>query len=366
MKNKLQILLLFFLVNYTAFAQFDYSFRTQHAEFIDSSDSKLYFNLNNLTFIKNNEYSPNIAQGYTLPGFHVSPSLSYYFNDMVCLEAGVQYQYFFGEDTNGELLPRLSLHAKLTPHTQMILGSIKSTTEHNMIEPLYDPEYQLTRPMEQGVQFLYDSKYLTFDTWLDWEHFIRKNDTLPEEFNIGIQSKIKAWHSENIKIDIPYQLMIRHSGGEISNYPTSVQSLISQAVGISLDIPINKRLENLVMQQYFLFSNDLKEENKDGIGSYSNLLFKMKRSELMLSHFWGNDFYSIKGHVLFQNRSSIKSHKNSLRRMIAMKYAYIWDFSKGINFVPIAELYYDLQLKEPMISFSVNFSLSQQKVINKY
>ena len=61
------------------------------------------------------------------------------------------------------VLPYFRAQMALSDHVNIVLGNIYGASNHNLIEPLYNPELNLTCDPEAGLQLLYDSKAFDLD-----------------------------------------------------------------------------------------------------------------------------------------------------------------------------------------------------------
>lgn len=370
--KKYYFLLCFLLSPVLAFSQFDYSFRYDYPEFCDSCEEELSLRIETLGFFKDNEYVAKITQGYTLPGYYFRPSLTYYANEKVRLNAGVQLLQYHGLENFGVFSPILSLHVKFNPHLEMVFGTLKSTVHHKVLEPLYSPENQLTRPLETGVQFLFTSKYLDFDVWADWEKYITYGDTVPERFTYGFCPEVKLHNSKTWDLTLPIQTLIRHHGGEINEYPERLVSLLNQSAGIAWTYKTEcPNFKSISLQQHFMLYKDMNSrrvylDNTDGYGIYSNLLLNWLQTQVMFSYWYGDNFFAYKGHPMYQSYVRESGTYNKYRKVVSAKYARTWALGENINFAAIGEMYYDLGLKEINSSVSANISLTHDFFIKKF
>lgn len=89
------------------------------------------------------------------------------------------------------MLPYFRAQMALSDHVNIVLGNIYGASNHNLIEPLYNPELNLTCDPEAGLQLLYDSKAFDLDVWVNWQSFIFREDVHQEAFTVGISSRVK-------------------------------------------------------------------------------------------------------------------------------------------------------------------------------
>lgn len=217
---------------------------------------ELSFEIDNITFFKNNEYEGDILKGYTLPGFWLNGKVVYQPLENIKLEGGIHTLYYYGTkrypsyaymDISSwnpdsyqhgiRLLPFLRAHVSLSKHLDLVLGDIYGGANHQLILPLYNPELNLTADPEMGAQLLYKSRFFDADVWVNWQSFIFKNDIHQEAFTFGLSSKIKYNSTQSdFHFYSPIQVLAQHRGGEIDTIQTnSVNTLMNAAAGIGMD-----------------------------------------------------------------------------------------------------------------------------------
>ena len=238
-----------------------------HDEYrIDTTDVKaLKVELNALAFFRDNEYDSQITRGYSLPGTWLQPKLTYNPITAIHLELGLhglildganKYPNYAYHDiatwkgnqyTSGvHLLPWFRAQADLR-HLTFVLGNIYGAQNHQLIDPLYNPEQNISADPEMGVQILLDRKHIHLDTWLNWQSYIYELDTHQEAFTVGVNSRIQ-WNSPASRFhwSTPIQLLIQHRGGEQDVTELGVQTLCNASVGIRMEyVPaVNRVLTN--------------------------------------------------------------------------------------------------------------------------
>ena len=214
---------------------------------------ELSVELDNISFFKDDEYSGSIMKGYTLPGLWVQPKAVFYPLENIKLEAGVHMLRYWGANKYPNLayqdisywkgnqfqhgfhvLPFFRAQIALSDHVNVVLGDIYGGANHNLIEPLYNPELNMIADPEAGLQLLYDSRRLDLDVWVNWESFIFREDTHQEAFTVGLSARLKFNDpAAPFHFYLPLQGLAQHRGGEIDTiYSNSVQTLMNGAVGI--------------------------------------------------------------------------------------------------------------------------------------
>lgn len=214
---------------------------------------QLSVELDNISFFKDNEFAGSVVKGYTLPGLWVQPKAVFYPLRNIKLEAGFHALIYHGANKypsyayqdiakwkgtqyqNGvHILPYFRAQMALSDHVDIILGDIYGGSNHNLIDPLYNPELNLTADPEVGLQLLYTSRYFDLDSWVNWQSFIFNEDTHQEAFTFGISGRVKFNRPESrFHFYMPVQGLAQHRGGEIDTIMTnSVQTLMNGAVGV--------------------------------------------------------------------------------------------------------------------------------------
>lgn len=213
---------------------------------------QLSVELDNISFFKDNEYSGPIMKGYSLPGLWLQPKAVFYPLSNIKLELGAHLLKYWGAkkypsyayqdiaNWKGDqyqrgfhALPFFRAQMALSDHVNVVLGNIYGGANHNLIEPLYNPELNLTTDPEAGLQLLYNSRRIDLDAWVNWESFIFDKDTHQEAFTVGLSGRYKINDPEaDFHFYVPLQALVQHRGGEIDTiFSQSVQTLMNGAVG---------------------------------------------------------------------------------------------------------------------------------------
>ncbi len=214
---------------------------------------QLLIELDNISFFKDNEYAGGIMKGYSLPGFWLQPKAVFYPLGNIKLELGAHMLRYWGakkypafaysdiarwkgtQFQHGfHALPYFRVQVALSDHVNIVLGDIYGGAGHRLIEPLYNPELNLTADPEAGLQVIYDSRRFDLDAWVNWESFIFRDDTHQEAFTVGVAWRYKMNDPEaRFHVYAPIQGVAQHRGGEIDTIlVNSVQTLMNGAVGV--------------------------------------------------------------------------------------------------------------------------------------
>ncbi len=204
-----------------------------------------------MAFFRDNEYDSHVTKGYTLPGVWLRPALtldpikdihlelgmyaifydgankypSYAFHDIATWK-GSQYQKGI------HCLPWFRFQAHVRNLT-LVLGDIYGKQNHGFIEPMYNPEQNLSVDPEMGFQLKLNRKHVDFDGWIDWQSFIYELDSHQEAFTVGATTNLH-WDSKRhsrVTWEIPIQMVLQHRGGEQDTTTLGVQTVANASVG---------------------------------------------------------------------------------------------------------------------------------------
>ncbi len=209
-----------------------------------------------VAFLRDNEYDGSaLTNGYTLPGVRLAPRLTYDPIDHIHLELGAYAIFYDGagkypnyafhdiatwkgqQYSRGvHALPFFRAAARLR-HIALVFGDLYGAQNHRLIEPLYNPELNLTADPEMGFQLLLDRRHVHLDCWLDWQSYIYELDTHQEAFTVGTNATI-LWGGRTdrrLRWSTPVQMLIQHRGGEQDTTSLGVQTFANLSVGARLD-----------------------------------------------------------------------------------------------------------------------------------
>lgn len=225
---------------------------------IDSTTVKeLHLHVDNLTFLKDNEWDGDVVKGYTLPGLWLQPKVSYSPLPEIQLEAGlhaliyagtIKYPSLMYQDLpkwkgdqyqkGTHLLPFFRANMKLGP-AHVVLGNIYGGATHMLPDPLYAQELNLTADPEMGGQLLIDLPRWHFDVWINWQSFTFKGDYHAEAFCAGFTSryslvgKTSSMADKGYELTLPISALAQHVGGEIDTVG-GISTHFNASVGIEL------------------------------------------------------------------------------------------------------------------------------------
>lgn len=338
---------------------------------IDSLRKKqLSIEVDNLSFFKNNEFTSTVQKGYTLPGFWLQLKASYYPLSNLKLEAGAHTIWFWGTRKypafaykgmttwsgrdyahNVHVVPYFRAHLTLSEQVDVVLGNIYGESNHRLIEPLYNPELNLTSDPEHGLQLLYKTKWLDLDAWVDWMTYIYKLDTHQEAFVAGASARLKANQSESrLHVYFPVQGLAQHKGGEIDATDTRIETMMNGALGVGMRWNMKNRILKYINLEWDIVGYTYPKGNtshlESGRGYYTRADLQIKDFNLNTSYWIGKDFVSILGSP-FYGCVSVKEEGMFFRdpQMLHFGADYVRPLGKGFAFGISAEVYYYLSGK---------------------
>ncbi|MEO1052855.1 MAG: hypothetical protein AAFX87_19630 [Bacteroidota bacterium] len=327
---------------------------------IEPADSnKLFLGLNVLGFNKNNEYFNDIADGFTLFGYQFSPYISYRPLKNVRIDAGAYFQKDFGNDGFTEIAPLFTLKVEFD-HLSLVFGNLESSLNHRLIEPLYDFERVLNDRLENGLQVLINRDNLFLDAWIDWELMITKGDPNQEEVSGGLSLVYDLYKKNNLTIQLPFQFVAFHRGGQIDSNPGPLVTLTNFALGgtVKLKRPGNGFVKEVRFDNYYVyyrdFSSVLLQPFLDGNGLYFNVnILGKKGIEIMGSYWRGNEFISFQGGQLYPSVSSTFKNPDAIeptRELFILRFMHNIKVADNLYVSSRIEPYYDF--RNEVVEFS--------------
>jgi hypothetical protein len=340
----------------------------------------LYLELKSISFVKNKEYSnpmspglvymgkiysnnqliydpgygfinPDI-EGYTLIGNFIQPSLLFFPSSRFSIKVGAHLLNYSGTGRFSQFRPVVSSKYRFSDKTSLTLGSLDGCEKHRLYDPLFDQERMYNRNTENGIEFLTDQKHIFSDTWLDWEHFIFTGDTTREILTFGESFRYTSGKIKNLfDFNIPFQLLVRHKGGQISNYPENVETLINAAVGAGINFDLNGGNSGRVGFDYLhmIFydnSTDQVFAVRNGYANWYKLHYNYKAFILELAYWKSHNFYTSDGNLIYSSisgygKSSILFDRSLFNTSVFLTLYPVKDLELYLGF----DFYYDLDAK---------------------
>jgi hypothetical protein len=358
---KLWFCLLFFTLGIPqTFAQYNYTHQLSYPDFNDSHANALLLRIENNNYFKNNEYFGEYIEGYTLLGNDIQPSLMYYAGNRVRIKLGVHLQKYSGIEFFSQVTPVISIHTRLTRHIDLIMGALRGSIHHQVSEPLFNSEKRYSRPVENGLQFIFNFERHWADIWLDWENFIQNGDTEPEKLVFGISSKHK-WivNSENWQINTPLVFLVNHSGGQITIEEQLTQTLINASAGFEIVKHLGAKQNSIALKSdALLFHDNAKNAGlpfNTGYGNNTGLYSQVGKFQVSIGHFHGFNFMVPLGNGLFQSLSNYlpNVYRKNIN-LINLKAGYGQKLLKELMIDAMAEAYYNYDINHIDYSFGLS------------
>ena len=317
-----------------------------------SSVEKLYFNFRNVNFIRNNEYSNPVIEGYTLIGYFLHPELIYRPSAEVTLRLGMHLLSYSGTDKFSVIKPLFSTTFNFSENSSLTIGSLSASYKNELFDPHYNRERLYTNYSEDGLQFRIFNEHLLSDTWLSWENYIFKGDSEREIFTAGESFKYSSpLIADFFRLEVPVQLQFKHYGGQISNYPEHTETYLNVAGGVRVSFDLGEQRYGKTGIEYLIFrGNALTRNAPSGInygrGEWHKIFYTYKIVDINAGYWTSHDFYAPNGNFIF---SSVSDHLEN----ITVHDRKIITGSVNITFLPESFLelyfafdgYYDMVLK---------------------
>jgi hypothetical protein len=295
------------LFSLQAGAQVDYPV-FKNKTIINPADSqRLSFNLYNLNYLNNTEWFGNIPLSGTLFGYQLIPEIEYQVSPKLFVKGGIYLQKEFGRPNYTTIAPTFEVKYR-AKHSSYIIGNIEGGADHGFIEPIYDYKWMINERLENGFQFLVDTKPYNHDFFINWRRAIHPGDDFKEEFDMGYSANLNALNNTRWDVHFPIQLLYSHKGGQYDSLHTPLQSLTNFATGLSVTYNVNKKLfQKIVFDNYYVNYKDVSGEKlqpfNEGNAFLSHLLFQFKNVGIDFRYWNGNGFIGPRGMALFQSVS---------------------------------------------------------------
>jgi len=312
---------------------------------IDQDFSKNYteeyksgFSFGNLFYCKNNEFGEPNNPGQTFFGNQLWFGGKHYFSQNISSSLGCLLQYDFGDEKfPSKFLPIFNLQYN-TAQSRLILGSLLGNTNHNLIEPIYNYENTFTKPVEYGIQYFKFSKFINYQTWLDWRQFAKVETSQQEKISFGQTVLIQLLDTSKypVYLSMPGSLLVYHQGGEALNVPQKIQTNLNGNLGFR----ISDRNNSFRLESFIVFSNDvspsINHAFKNGNAYLTNFtvffreklkLNQIKNHRLVASYYKASEYYSPLGAPLFTSELYSKPYLNARNReLVMLRYQYEANF----------------------------------------
>lgn len=348
-QNRQIIALLFGLFLSTfGYSQVDNSFFTRIDTNAFTAGSRFQFQIDQLSFARNTEYRSRITRGKTLLGYQLESNLRYRINDKAYLKGGLWLKRDFGGEGFHQILPLFALHVK-RKNTEFIFGNLLGTTDHQLIEPILDPERTIMDRVESGLQVRHNSKRFNADAWVDWQKMIYENSPFQEQFVAGYNASLDLIHKKGFRATAFSQATVFHRGGEIDATISQNVSKYNFDYGAKFNIlPKSGFLKSLELRADFIYYEDqstIVDSYIDGLAQLVSLKADFDKLRFMLQYWDSHQFQSAEGDRIYHSVSRINPllYTTNYRKMMILRGAYETNLAEQLNFMFRAQLIHDMR-----------------------
>jgi hypothetical protein len=338
------------------------------AAYVTPQRNEIRLQIQSFTFFKDNEYFNKIADGYTLFGTQLNPQLVYYPIKELRLEAGLFLWKDFGNPQLQQVRPTYRA-TWTTGNHKFILGNIRPHLSHGYIEPLFNFERVMVRPLEEGLQYRYIGRRLDMDMWVDWQRQQYRYSNYQEEIAGGLSSHL--WLSgdghSTWQLSLPFQFTATHHGGQIDTLDKPLQTVFNEAAGLVIRRRFGSRIHAVRLNAYALGFQDHSFTQaypfKSGHAIYLNGTLETKYGGAMLSYWQGRRFISPLGGDLYQSASRTVSNPDyteANRRLLFLRLLRDFRISDAAALTVRVEPVYDLNARMLDFSFGVYLNFRQE------
>jgi hypothetical protein len=332
----------------------------RNVEEIDSN--KLFFGINLLGFVKDNEYDQYrnpVITGYTLFGYQFSPTLSYHVTKNIRVDGGIYLQKDFGNSTFSTIAPIFSVKYQ-KKYLSLIFGNLEGSLNHRLIEPLYNFERVLNNRLENGLQLQVMRDDLFLDVWIDWQKMIYFNDPRQEQLTAGLNITKRILKGRSTQITAPIQVVARHQGGQINfRFSGPIETIGNSAVGLEVRHQSAGLVRETRFNGFYIYyktlTQDLLQPFKDGSGVYFNATASTKYGLDVMGSFWyGHEFITVEGGRIYPSVSVANyTQQHHLMKLFIVRFLYNLKIREGLYASARIEPYYDFYLKSTQTSYGV-------------
>jgi hypothetical protein len=365
-KMRTGIFLIFlFFISAGCFAQLDNSSLFQNNRIDTSEEKTVYIKIQNLNFMKNNEYSGPLADGFTLFGYQFNPQLGYAITKNLSVEGGIFLMKDFGNKNFTSIDPTFSVRYYKNDF-KMVFGNIDGSINHQLIEPIQNFERVLSNRLESGAQFTLNKKYFDFDVWIDWQNMQYRFDNKQEKIWGGLSCNVLKLKNDKLEFSIPFQATILHLGGQIDTLRKGATKNWNYAVGFILKQNLNATfIKSIFIDTRYVsringYFDSTFAVKSYGDGLMANLGAKLaSNTDILLSYWNAQNYYNEYGGFLYSSRSSAIAYpwySEKLRELIIARITKKIMLAKNVSLTIRVEPYYDLRNK--FLEYSYGFYIS--------
>lgn len=324
--------------------------------------NQLLLNLHSFSFFVDNEYKGEKTFGYTLPGFRLTPTLSFGINDKISLEGGVSLLNFHGANKypcavysslpswlgyqymeGVHAVPYFKVDWLINNNWNLVFGNIDNRNSHLLPEPLYNVEHVFASDPETGVQLKMNKPFHKMDVWLNWQSFVFRNDIHQEAFSIGYNSQsFFDLRKDKLRLVMPLSFLVQHLGGENLSGSFSMQTWLNMAAGLRAEAKFGSI--NAALGFDYLFYKQAGKGDvmpfDEGWALYPYFEFAFDDFKIKIAYYDSKDFVSLFGSQHFCNYSNNTPDLVFDRaNQYYARATYRYDITKGCKFDAYAQIF---------------------------
>lgn len=316
-----------------------------YAQTTDST--ALSFRVNGYLFFWDNEYFGRRIEGYTLPGFRLTPKLIWSNGKHLTLEGGVSWLHYWGahsypntmsygvlpdySDTSTwmHVVPWLQAKLQIAKGLELTLGSINPSENHLLPQPLRNIEREIAADPECGLMLDAWNDWGHANLWIDWREFIWNQSPRQERFTMGLSGKIFLdLPTTDFSISLPAHFIAQHVGGQVLAQTTPIQNNFNAATGLGINYYATDYW-TIAMKCYAMLYHQHGNSAvpfTHGWGLYPELVAEYRnRAGLQLSYWRGERFVPLMGSWLYSNLSAVDGTTVFDRtEMLSLRAWYKW------------------------------------------
>lgn len=330
-------------------------------------------------FFIDDEYFGRRIEGYTLPGFALTPKVVWDNHKHLALEAGVHWLHYWGAHsypatssygvlpdysdtaTRIHIVPWLQARVKLAKGMELTLGSIDPDENHFLPTPLRDMEREVAADPECGIMLAAWGEMGNYwwgksNIWVDWREFIWNNSPRQERFTMGLSGLLYYdLPASHFSLILPLHFLAQHVGGQVLAVSTPIQNNFNAASGLGIqydwddDWSVGMYCRAMLYHQH----GNTAVPFTDGWGLYPMLKAVYKnRIEIELSYWQGERFVPLLGSWLYSNLSSVDGTTVFDRtQMLSLQAFYNWHpTDEPFNLHVGGSAHYDIGERQPQFA----------------
>ena len=349
-----------------------------HAQNADSAT--LAIRTDGYLFFVNDEYFGRRIEGYTLPGFRLTPKIVWSNHKHLTLEGGVSWLHYWGahsypntmsygvlpdySDTSTlmHVVPWVQAKLHIAKGLVLTLGSIDPSENHLLPQPLRNLERELAADPECGLMLDAWNDWGQANMWIDWREFIWNQSPRQERFTMGLSGKLYLdLPNTDLSFSLPAHSIAQHVGGQVLAQTTPIQNSFNAAGGLGVNYYVTDRW-TIAMRCYAMLYHQHGNNAvpfTHGWGLYPELVAEYdNRAGLQLSYWRGERFVPLMGSWLYSNLSSVDGTTVFDRtEMLSLRAWYKWS-PKDEPFCPHVEGSAHYDIGERQVQYAIACALN--------